>query len=116
MVDEVVPGQLAVADEHLAELLVHGDAALGRELGATRLEPLRGCSPAARRRLLETLAAWLDHQGHVPSVAEALRVHPQTVRYRLAQLRELFGERLEDPRARFELTLALRASSRVEAR
>jgi DNA-binding PucR family transcriptional regulator len=30
------------------------------------------------------------------------------VRYRLRQLRELFGARLEDPEARFELSLALR--------
>jgi DNA-binding PucR family transcriptional regulator len=35
-------------------------------------------------------------------------VHPQTVRYRLRQLRELYGERLDDPEARFELALALR--------
>ena len=64
------------------------------------------------RRLLETLAAWLDHQGNVPQVAEALQVHPQTVRYRLGQLRELFGEALEDPEARFELALAVRAIER----
>ena len=36
-------------------------------------------------------------------------MHPQTVRYRLARLRELFGPRLDDPDARFELELALRA-------
>jgi hypothetical protein len=29
----------------------------------------------------------------------------------MAQLRELFGERLDDPDARFELALALRASA-----
>ena len=42
------------------------------------------------------------------AVAAELGVHPQTVRYRLRQLRELFGTRLEDPEARFELSLALR--------
>jgi DNA-binding PucR family transcriptional regulator len=36
-------------------------------------------------------------------------VHPQTVRYRVRQLRELFGEALEEPDGRFELALALRA-------
>jgi DNA-binding PucR family transcriptional regulator len=35
------------------------------------------------------------------------------VRYRLKQLRELFGTRLEDPDARFELSLALRAAAGV---
>ncbi|HEX5980736.1 MAG TPA: helix-turn-helix domain-containing protein [Thermoleophilaceae bacterium] len=44
-----------------------------------------------------------------PEVARALHVHPQTVRYRLARLRELFGERLDAPDGRFELELALRA-------
>ena len=44
------------------------------------------------------------------AVAAALDVHPQTVRYRVRQLRDLFGERLEDPEARFELALALRAA------
>jgi DNA-binding PucR family transcriptional regulator len=43
-------------------------------------------------------------------VAEELQVHPQTVRYRLSQLRELFGERLDDPDARFELAIAVRAT------
>ena len=41
-------------------------------------------------------------------MAAELGVHPQTVRYRLKQLRDLFGTRLEDPEGRFELTLALR--------
>ena len=63
-----------------------------------------------RRRLAETLRAWLDRPGQVQAVAAALDVHPQTVRYRLRQLRELFGSSLEDPDARFELALALRAA------
>jgi hypothetical protein len=36
-------------------------------------------------------------------------VHPQTVRHRLRRLRERFGDALEDPEARWELSLALRA-------
>jgi DNA-binding PucR family transcriptional regulator len=35
-------------------------------------------------------------------------VHPQTARYRLGRLRELFGSALDDPEARFWLQLALR--------
>ena len=42
-------------------------------------------------------------------MARALHVHPQTARYRLARLRELLGDPLDDPDARFELELALRA-------
>ncbi|MFL5869233.1 MAG: helix-turn-helix domain-containing protein, partial [Thermoleophilaceae bacterium] len=100
---------LAIAEDHLAELIVHGDPGLIAELARRRLAPLESRPQASRERLRETLAAWLDEQGNVPRVAEALHVHPQTVRYRLGQLRELFGERLDDPAARFELGLALRA-------
>ncbi|MDQ3721396.1 MAG: helix-turn-helix domain-containing protein, partial [Actinomycetota bacterium] len=101
-------GAVVAAEERLADLVLHGDRDLGDDLAAVLLEPLASLSPSARGRLLDTLAAWLDHQGSAPRVAEALHVHPQTVRYRVGQLRELFGERLDDPRARFELSLAVR--------
>jgi DNA-binding PucR family transcriptional regulator len=42
-------------------------------------------------------------------MAAELNVHPQTVGYRLTQLRELFGDALDDPQVRFELELVLRA-------
>lgn len=101
---------LAVADEHLPALLLHGgDASLAADLATRALAPLEDLRPGPRARLTETLRAWLDHPGQVQRVAGELHVHPQTVRYRLAQLRELFGERLEDAEARFELALALRA-------
>jgi DNA-binding PucR family transcriptional regulator len=41
-------------------------------------------------------------------MAAELHVHPQTVRYRLRKLRDLFGEALDDPEARFELETAVR--------
>jgi hypothetical protein len=103
-------GPLVVADDHLAELLLHGgDTTLAADLAARVLAPLAELRPKAAARLRETLAAWLDHPGQVQAVAERLHVHPQTVRYRVAQLRELFGERLDDPDARFEMALALRS-------
>ena len=43
----------------------------------------------------------------VEKVAAELFVHPQTVRYRMGQLRDLYGARLEDPQCVLELTLAL---------
>ncbi|HEX8102994.1 MAG TPA: helix-turn-helix domain-containing protein, partial [Solirubrobacteraceae bacterium] len=108
--DEKDSAGLVRADEHLAALLLHADATLAAELARRRLAPLDGLAPAVRARQEATLRAWLDHQGNVPAAARALHVHPQTVRYRLAQLREAFGPALEDPRARFELLLALHGS------
>jgi hypothetical protein len=98
------------SDEHLPDLLLHGDGALAADLAARALAPLDELKDGVRERLLETLRAWLDEPGQVTRVAERLHVHPQTVRYRMAQLRDLFGARLDDPDARFELALALRAT------
>ena len=67
----------------------------------------RRSPPSERDRLAETLAAWLAHQRHTPQIAEQLHVHPQTVRYRIAKLRDLLGDALDTPEGRFELTLAL---------
>ena len=64
---------------------------------------------ATRERLVETLGAWLEHQGEVRPTAQQLHVHTQTVRYRVAQLRELLGDRMGSADGRLELELALRA-------
>ena len=98
-----IAGGLVVAEDHLATLLLAADRALAADLAASRLAPLAALGDGPRARLTETLRAWLDRPGQVQAVAAELDVHPQTVRYRLRQLRELFGARLEDPEARFEL-------------
>jgi PucR-like helix-turn-helix protein len=108
-------GGLVVAEEHLAELVLAADPELAADLARARLAPLDDLAEGPRERLIETLGAWLDRPGQVQAVGAALGVHPQTVRYRLKQLRERFGSRLEDPEARFELALALRAARRRPA-
>ena len=105
--------RLVVADEYLPALLMAAAPAIAADLARTRLAPLDGLGEGPRERLVITLRAWLDRPGQVQAVAAALDVHPQTVRYRLKQLRELFGERLDDPEARFELSLALRAAENL---
>jgi hypothetical protein len=102
-------------DERLAALVVGSDPALAARLRERRLAPLDGLAERSRARLAETLAAWLDERGNAVAVAKRLHVHPQTVRYRLAQLRDRFGEALEDPDARFELQLALRSAGGGDA-
>jgi hypothetical protein len=97
------------ADEHLPMLLVHSDQALLADLTRRRLAPLETLPPSSSERLAGTLLAWLALRGERAKVAEALHVHPQTVRYRVRQLRELFGPDLDDPDVRFELELVLRA-------
>lgn len=103
-----VPGEVVVADERLTDLLLVARPDVMAALRSRALAPLADETPRSRERLAQTLNAWLRHAGARAAVAEELAVHPQTVRYRVARLRELFGERLDDPDARFELLLALR--------
>ena len=100
---------LLVAETHKLSLLLGADRRLARDVAESALAPLAGETELSRERLGSTLDAWLRHRGRTEAVAKALHVHPQTVRYRLARLRELFGARLDDPDGRFELELALRA-------
>ncbi len=104
-------GPLVRADEHLLDLALAGDERLARELAERRLAPLAALTPGARARAVATLRAWLDAHGDVSAAAAALHVHPQTVRYRLARLREAFGPVLDDPAARLEVAVALRAEA-----
>jgi DNA-binding PucR family transcriptional regulator len=98
-----------MADEHLLELIVHRDPKRAQALVERALEPLQKLSPGARERLTETLEAWLEHACSTTEAAQALHVHPQTLRYRLRQLEETIGgERLWSADARLELALALR--------
>ncbi len=103
----VLPDDPVFTDEHLDAIIVHRDARLLAALRARVLRPLAGATPSSRERLCETLVAWLRHMGDRQAMAAALHVHPQTVRYRLARLHELFGEQLDDPAIRGQLGLAL---------
>lgn len=91
----------------LATLVVGAEPLALAELSARRLAPFTALTPRSRKRLLDTLHAWLAHQGDRQAVAAALAIHPQTVRYRVGLLRDLLGEDLADPQRRFELALVL---------
>ncbi len=95
------------SEAHLPQLVLTADPEALADLRARALAPLAELRPAAAAKLVETLRAWLLLQGRRDEVAEALFVHPQTVRYRMGQLREAFGERLDDPDEVLALTLAL---------
>ena len=101
-------------EAHLAALLTGSDPDALADLRERVLAPLAGLRPNARERLERTLASWLLHQGRREDVATDLVVHPQTVRYRMGQVRELFGDRLHDPATVFELVVALGPAVRRE--
>lgn len=105
----VPAASVVVATDHLVELVVSADEALLGELRERTLRPLADVPPARRPALEQTLRSWLAHEGDRASVASDLVCHPQTVSYRVARLRRLFGPALDDPRTRFALRLVLSA-------
>jgi hypothetical protein len=104
----VAPDGLLLTDEHLLELHLHSDPRLLADLARRALAPLDSVRPVIRERMLATLRAWLDLHGHQGAMAHQLGIHQQTVRYRLAHLRDLLGPQMDDGDQRLVLGLALR--------
>jgi len=105
---------LVRAGDHVLALVLSAEAPLARELAHVSLAPLSAMAPPARERAEATLRAWLGAHGDVSKAAQALHVHPQTVRQRLVALREAFGAALDDPLARLDIAVALRARDLLE--
>jgi hypothetical protein len=102
-------------DAHLVELVLGADREAADDLRRRALAPLDRLRPNTAERLAETLRSWLLHRGQRDAVAADLFVHAQTVRYRMTQLRELFGERLNDPQTVLELVVALSIPAAIDS-
>lgn len=105
------------ADVHVESLLLQ----LGDLAGADTHTPtgpiarLLGYDRAHGGALAPTLRAWLDAFGDVIAAAAAMRVHPNTFRYRLRRITEVSGLDLQDAEARFAAMLQLRLLSTAAA-
>ena len=85
------------------------DAQTGDALCRRYLDPV-GSSSA---EILPTLRAYFDHRANVERAAEALHVHPNTVRYRLKRFEDLSGARLRHPATALEVWWAVQRRSMV---
>jgi len=94
-------------DKTLVPLILDADPEARADLRAAVLAPMAQLRPSTVEKLTETLRSWLLHQGRREDVAAELFVHPQTVRYRVSQLREVYGDKLDDPGWVLALTVAL---------
>ena len=102
------PARVVHCDDHLTEIVLRrGQDAVGR-LARLRLAPLSRVTVSRRKALADTLLAWLQTRS-IGQTADQLHIHRQTARYRMNQLRVMFGPALDDPEVRFELELVLRA-------
>jgi hypothetical protein len=95
--------------DHVPTLVIFRAEELIEGAAATRLAPLSALSPMQVQRLSETLLALLENNFNATEVGSRLHVHPQTVRYRLRHLEELFGEDLQDPHRCLEMEMILHA-------
>jgi PucR family transcriptional regulator, purine catabolism regulatory protein len=74
------------------------------------LGPLIEHDTSRKGNLVATLRAYLE-TGEQQQAAQRLRVHPNTLRYRLDRIREISGLDLEDPETRLNLAVALRVQA-----
>jgi hypothetical protein len=73
------------------------------------LEALLAYDAVHHSQLVATLSAYLESGGHHHPAAQALNVHPSTLKYRLQRIHEITGCDLTDPDTRFDLQLSTRA-------
>ncbi len=106
----IIPdGSLIPCQDHLMTMWLLSDPPLVEELSRRHLEPLSEMSDGQRRRLVETLAEAVTTRSTAVDIGERLKIHPQTVRYRLRQLENYLGDSLGDADTRFSLDATLRA-------
>jgi DNA-binding PucR family transcriptional regulator len=72
------------------------------------LAPLLAYDAAHGQGLVRTLEAFLDAQGRPAEAARRLRIHVNSIYYRLSRVKELSGFALDEPEVRLQLHLACR--------
>ena len=104
-VERVREGTLAYEDFDLATLVLSEVAPEHIQPRVDELmAPLRANPP-----LLEALVEYFARDMDVNATAEAMHVHPNTLRYRLSRVEKLLGRSLRNPATIAELSLALLA-------
>lgn len=99
----------------LTSLLLASEDVPLADMAHEALSPLRTFDAAHGSELMTTLESYLTNNGSVAAVAEALTLHRNTVRYRLAQITDLTGYDPGVTADRVQLWLAL-AVARLGAR
>ena len=99
----------------LTSLLLASEDVPLADMANESLNPLRTFDATHGAELMTTLESYLSNNGSVAAVAEALTLHRNTVRYRLAQITEMTGYDPSITADRVQLWLAL-AVSRLGAR
>ena len=105
------PPRASTGEMHLILGLLRALAEERPELLRGPVEALRKLDSAGHSDYIRSLRAFFDNAGDVPRAADALFLHPNTLRYRLRRMRELTGLNLKDPTDRLVAELQLRILS-----
>ncbi len=103
----VDPDKLVVATEHMPLIVMRQEHELVELVSAQRLAPLARVREPLRQDLEDTLLTLIEARFNATVVAARLRMHAQTIRYRLRKLEDLFGPDLYEPAHQLELHMVL---------
>ncbi|MDN3294189.1 PucR family transcriptional regulator [Streptomyces ficellus] len=117
---------LSVARRRGRAMVEHEELAAGSVLPLLADDAVRAFADGMLRALYEhdatgrgdlvaSLRAWLSRHGQWDAAAADLGVHRHTLRYRMRRVEEILGRSLDDPDARMELWLALKATGETPA-
>ncbi|MEV6322954.1 helix-turn-helix domain-containing protein [Nocardia sp. NPDC051787] len=126
-VDRVLDGTVATYPKHRVTTLAESRTAvlLGEvldlvgsraELHDPRLRALLDYDRKHSASLRDSVETYLREHGDVRNAAAALRVHPNTLRYRIRRVEEILGMDLGDPADRLLLEIQLALHRRIPAR
>ncbi|MGW0516058.1 PucR family transcriptional regulator [Crossiella sp. NPDC003009] len=113
--DPAGPPVAALGEVHASVLLTHLADELARHPGLRHpgIEAMVEHDRTRRTQYADSVTAWLDAAGNVGEAARRLSVHPNTLKYRLRRVHDLFGvDLLGHPDDRLSCWLQLRCGSR----
>jgi PucR-like helix-turn-helix protein len=108
----LIAGPVVSHEDAWQVLVLHRSATGALSAGATEFGPLsvlRAQDEQAGTSYVDTLYEWLRHPGDPRAASKALRIHPNTLRYRMSKLVELATVDLDDPDTRLALVVQLAA-------
>lgn len=106
----LLSGQVGSFEEVWTALVLHRTAKAATAARVAELGPLAGLRAHDQENhteYLDTLYQWLRFPGDPRTAAKALRIHPNTFRYRMRRLAELLPVNLDDPEVRLALLVQL---------
>lgn len=108
----LVDGPVISHEQAWTVIVLHRTAVAAGGAGVTELGPLPvllAHDEQAGTRYVDTLYEWLRHPGDPRAASKALRIHPNTLRYRIARITELAGVDFEDADVRLAVVTQLTA-------